>query len=68
MLKHFSTSMDERFAEIGENRFIIPTSWQEYIELSKQIFSKNDVVALSTALFKFQKAMGISYKSEEPMT
>ena len=43
----FSTSTDPRYAEIGQNRFIVAKSWDQYDQLLEQVFSNNDGVYLT---------------------
>ena len=66
--KFFSNSADPRYAEIGQNRFIIPSSWDQFTQFLQQVFSKDDLVWLSNTIMAEQKEFGNWYKSDEPIT
>ena len=66
--KFFSHSADPRYAEIGQNRFIIPSSWDQFNQLLQQVFSKDDLVWLSNTIMSDQKEFGSWYRSDEPVT
>ena len=57
----FATSSDPRYAEIGKNRFIIPDSWEEYVDLVNRVFRENDVIGL----YREYGVPGYWYKSNE---
>ena len=66
--KFFSASEDPRYAEIGQNRFIIPTTWDHHDQLLDQVFSKNDVVFLQNSISSSDKEKGNWYRSDETIT
>ena len=61
----FSTSADARYREVGQNRFLIPESWDQFMEFSKRIFSDNDLVLLRDTLYSSIKGLGSWYRSDE---
>ena len=66
--KLFSSSADQRYAEIGQNRFMVATSWDHYYQLLQQVFSINDVVYLSNGLDPEEEKEGNWYISDETVT
>lgn len=65
--EYFSNSLDSRYSEIGQNRFIIPASWDIFGQLMDHVFSINDVVYLMTGLTSIEREMGYWYRSDEPI-
>ena len=64
----FSTSVDQRYEEIGQNRMTVASSLEHFDQLIEQVFSTNDVVFLANTLFGEQRAKGNWYRSDEPVT
>ena len=66
--KAFSTSEDPRYRTIGQNRFIIPSSWDHFDQLLQQVFSEDKLIYLVETLDSSEKAVGHWYRSDEPST
>ena len=63
----FATSVDPRYAEVGQNSFIVPSTWDDWEALLEQVFSKNDVVYLTTGVSSEERAKGKWFESDESM-
>ena len=65
----FATSPDPRMAEIGDNRFIVPSAWSgepgAFWDLMDQIFSKNNVMLFIGGISANERKMGTWYTAHE---
>ena len=66
-----STSEDPRLAEIGQNRFLVPSTWEEYYQISKELHHKKDVILLNLQIdsdLASPAEFGFWYKAKEAIT
>ena len=61
----FSTSVDSRYREIGDNRWVPMESNEHYDQQVERLMRDNDVILMSASLKTKEKKMGAWYKSRE---
>lgn len=64
----FSTSVDVRYREISDNRWVYMASNDHYDERVKRLMKNNDAILMSASLKSKEKKLGAWYKSRETIT